>query len=96
MTLTTLISNAEMLQSAMDRGIFLQVVLNDRREDILHEQQVQLLEGKDSDGNDMRPYYSEDLKPEGWFHSKECHALCSVEKDGYQLPCRCTAQHRCA
>ena len=63
MTLTTLIRNAEMLQSAMERGIFLQVVLNDRREDILHEQQVQLLEGKDSDGNDMRPYYSEDLKP---------------------------------
>ena len=42
MTLTTLIRNAEMLQSAMERGIFLQVVLNDRREDILHEQQVQL------------------------------------------------------
>lgn len=71
MTLTTLIRNAEMLQSAMERGIFLQVVLNDRREDILHEQQVQLLEGKDSDGNDMRPYYSEDLKPEGWFYTKE-------------------------
>lgn len=67
MTLTTLIRNAEMLQSAMERGIFLQVVLNDRREDILHEQQVQLLEGKDSDGNDMRPYYSED----DYFSSRE-------------------------
>ena len=71
MTLTTLIRNAEMLQSAMDRGIFLQVVLNDRREEIIASQREQLLEGKDSDGNDMRPYYSEDLKPNGWFHSKE-------------------------
>lgn len=71
MTLTTLIRNAEMLQSAMDRGIFLQVVLNDRREEIIASQREQLLEGKDSDGNDMRPYYSEDLKPQGWFHSKE-------------------------
>lgn len=71
MTLTTLIRNAEMLQSAMDRGIFLQVVLNDRREEIIASQREQLLEGKDSDGNDMRPYYSEDLKPDGWFHSKE-------------------------
>ena len=71
MTLTTLLRNAEMLQSAMDRGIFLQVVLNDRREEIIASQREQLLEGKDSDGNDMRPYYSEDLKPNGWFHSKE-------------------------
>lgn len=71
MTLTTLIRNAEMLQSAMDRGIFLQVVLNDRREEIIASQREQLLEGKDSDGNDMRPFYSEDLKPNGWFHSKE-------------------------
>ena len=71
MTLTALIRNAEMLQSAMDRGIFLQVVLNDRREEIIASQREQLLEGKDSDGNDMRPYYSEDLKPNGWFHSKE-------------------------
>lgn len=71
MTLTTLIRNAEMLQSAMERGIFLQVVLNDRREEIIASQREQLLEGKDSDGNDMRPYYSEDLKPNGWFHSKE-------------------------
>lgn len=71
MTLTTLLRNAEMLQSAMDRGIFLQVVLNDRREEIIASQREQLLEGKGSDGNDMRPYYSEDLKPDGWFHSKE-------------------------
>lgn len=87
MTLTTLIRNAEMLQSAMDRGIFLQVVLNDRREEIVASQREQLLEGKDSDGNDMRPYYSEDLKPDGWFHSKESAMRYAVwKKTGISYP----------
>ena len=71
MTLTSLIRNAEMLRSAMDRGLFVQVALMDQREEIIRLQREQLFEGKDSDGNDMRPYYSEDLKPSGWFHSKE-------------------------
>lgn len=71
MTLESLIRNAEMLKSAMDRGIFLQAALMDERELILEKQRLQLLEGKDNDGNDMRPYYSEDIKPEGWFNSKD-------------------------
>ena len=71
MTLTSLLRNAELLQSAMDRGVFLQVALMDEREKIIASQREQLLEGKDSDGNDMRPYYSEDLQPQGWFKSKE-------------------------
>ena len=61
MTLTSLIRNAEMLRSAMDRGLFVQVALMDQREEIIRLQREQLFEGKDSDGNDMRPYYSEDL-----------------------------------
>ena len=71
MTLTALIRNAELLESAMDRGVFLQVALMDEMEQIIASQREQLLEGKDSDGNDMRPYYSEDLQPQGWFKSKE-------------------------
>ena len=71
MTLTSLLRNAELLQSAMDRGVFLQVALMDEREQIIASQREQLLEGKDSDGKDMRPYYSEDLQPQGWFKSKD-------------------------
>ena len=71
MTLELLIRNAEMLESAMDRGIFLQVALADDREKIMDLQREQLLEGKDNDGNDLRPFYSEDLQPEGWFKSKD-------------------------
>lgn len=71
MTLESLIRNAEMLESAMDRGIFLQVALVDEQEKIMDLQREQLLEGKDNDGNDLRPFYSEDLQPEGWFKSKD-------------------------
>lgn len=71
MTIDTLLRNAEMLQSAMERGIFLQAALADEREQIMASQREQLLEGKDNDGNDLRPFYSEDLKPQGWFHSKD-------------------------
>lgn len=71
MTIDILLSNAELLQSAMERGVFLQVALADEQEKIMTLQREQLLEGKDNDGNDMRPYYSEDLQPEGWFKSKD-------------------------
>lgn len=40
-------------------------------DDILDLQREQLFEGKRSDGQDMRPYYSEDLKPGGYFYSVE-------------------------
>ena len=71
MTLTSLLRNAELLEAAMERNTFLKVALMDDRESIIQKQREQLLEGKDNDGNDMRPYYSEDLQPEGWFKSRE-------------------------
>lgn len=40
-------------------------------DDILDLQREQLFEGKRSDGQDMRPYYSEDLKPKGYFYCVE-------------------------
>lgn len=40
-------------------------------EDILELQRIQLLEGKSANGEDIRPYYTEDLKPSGYFYSVE-------------------------
>lgn len=40
-------------------------------EDVMELQRMQLFQGKDSSGEDLRPYYSEDLKPTGYFHSVE-------------------------
>lgn len=39
--------------------------------DIMELQKAQLFEGKNSRGEDIRPYYSEDLKPSGYFYSVE-------------------------
>lgn len=66
-----LLSNVETLQASLDSGDVQRDVLERHREDIIELQQIQLLEGKGSDGEDLRPYYSEDLQPQGWFKSKE-------------------------
>lgn len=42
-----------------------------RGPEIMRLQKEQLFEGKASNGQDLRPYYSEDLKPSGYFHSVE-------------------------
>lgn len=51
-------------------GIIRDVVVR-HADDILDYQKRQLFEGKASSGEDLRPYYSEDLKPTGYFHSVE-------------------------
>lgn len=53
------------------RGPLLRDVLKVHEQDIVEQQRIQLLEGKDSKGNDMHPFYSEDLKPSGWFRTKD-------------------------
>ena len=52
-------------------GGMIRDVLVGHRSDILDLQKRQLFEGKASNGEDIRPYYSEDLKPGGYFHSRE-------------------------
>lgn len=50
-------------------GTFVRDVLVGHGDDILELQREQLFEGKASNGQDIRPYYSEDLKPGGFFYS---------------------------
>ena len=52
-------------------GAAVRDVLTGHTGDILDLQKRQLFEGKASSGEDIRPYYSEDLKPGGYFHSRE-------------------------
>jgi len=54
--------------------------------DILEQQRIQLLEGKDSGGEDIRPYYSEDLKPAGHFHSVESAGRYAAWKQDLTYP----------
>lgn len=55
-------------------GMMIRDVLGPRTGQIYALQLEQLFEGKASDGKDLRPFYSEDLKPGGYFHTKESAA----------------------
>jgi len=70
-----------LLQSDLIRN-----VLINHDSDIMELQQIQLLQGKASNGEDIRPYYSEDLKPSGYFHSVDSAGRYSAWKDGLPYP----------
>lgn len=69
MTIDGLLSNAKTLQQDMESGRIVRDVLMRHGEHIVEQQRIQLLMGKGSDGQDIRPYYSEDVKPRGYFKS---------------------------
>lgn len=55
--------------------------------DIMELQRQQLFAGLASNGQDIRPYYSEDLKPSGFFHSVESAGRYAAwKKDGISYP----------
>ena len=56
-----LTGNAEMLRD----------IITQYPNDIMELQKIQLFQGLASNGEDIRPYYSEDLKPSGYFHTVE-------------------------
>lgn len=68
--LATLRDNAIAVRDGLQNGSILRGVLTPRKDDIMSFQHQQLFEGKASNGEDMRPYYSEDLQPRGYFRSK--------------------------
>ena len=71
MTIEGLLANVEELQRSFATDKVMGRVLRKQEDAIIAAQRLQLFEGKDSEGNDLRPYYSEDLQPEGWFKSKD-------------------------
>ena len=70
MTLDGLLQNARALRQGMQASL-IREALKSHENEILEQQRIQLLEGKDSQGKDMHPLYSEDIKPRGWFNTKE-------------------------
>lgn len=54
--------------------------------DIIEMQRYQLLEGKASSGQDLRPYYTEDLKPRGYFKSAETAGRYAAWKQDLSYP----------
>ena len=71
MTIEGLLNNARALQAGLQGGSLMRSVLEGHGEDIIEQQRIQLLEGKASDGTEMHPFYSEDIKPRGWFTNRQ-------------------------
>lgn len=69
--LDDLLTRVRTVESGLKGGSLVRDAIVNHGEDILDLQRQQLFEGKASSGEDLRPYYSEDIKPRGWFHSVE-------------------------
>lgn len=68
-------------------GAMVRVVISAHPDDILELQKFQLFQGLAADGQDIRPYYSEDLKPTGYFHSVDSAGRYAAwKKDGIHYP----------
>lgn len=69
MMIDTLLENAKTLQTDMQSGRLVRDVMMRHEAHIIEQQRIQLLMGKGSDGRDLHPFYSEDIKPRGYFRS---------------------------
>lgn len=69
------------LQSEMIRDVLMK-----HQSDILEFQSIQLLRGKASSGDDIRPYYSEDIQPSGYFRSRDSAQRYSAWKENLYYP----------
>lgn len=81
---------AKDLKSKLDDGSLMREVLQAHEEDIMQEQHIQLLEGKGSDDNDLRPYYTEDIQPQGYFKSVETASNYMAWKESLNYPYQVT------
>lgn len=71
MTIDGLLNNARQLQADLSGGSIIRDVLEPHGNEIVDLQRTQLLAGKGSDGQDIHPFYTEDLKPKGYFRTRE-------------------------
>lgn len=91
MTLELLTQNVRALRDGM--GALIGEVVQQHEQDIIEYQRIQLLEGKNSDGEDMRPYYTEDLKPDGYFNSRESAGRYAAWKESLSYPFSVSRNH---
>lgn len=69
------------------KGEYIREVVSRHGEDIMDYQYQQLFSGITSSGEDIRPYYSEDIKPRGYFYSTESAGRYAAwKKDGISYP----------
>lgn len=69
--ISQLLGNARSLKAGMADGTIVREVLEPHGQEIVEQQRIQLLEGNGSDGKDLHPFYTEDLKPRGYFMNRD-------------------------
>ena len=85
--LNDLRSRVQYVNDGLISGELVRNVIVGHSDDILELQKLQLFQGLAADGQDIRPYYSEDLKPTGYFHSVESAGRYAAWKcDGINYP----------
>lgn len=84
--LNNLLEKVKAVEAGLTTGEALGDVLLYYGDDIMSLQIHQLFEGKASNGEDIRPYYSEDLKPTGYFRSRETAKNYSAWKEIIPYP----------
>lgn len=77
---------AKQLGQQMQDGSLVRGILRQHEQDIMEQQHIQLLEGKGSDGNDLRPYYTEDVQPHGYFRTQETASNYMAWKESLNYP----------
>ena len=81
-----LLSRVKNIGDGLTDGSLMRGVLMPYEGEILAKQKEQLFEGKSVTGEDMRPYYSEDLKPRGYFHSAQSAGRYAAWKQDLSYP----------
>lgn len=75
------------VNDGLQTGELIRNVVVNHPDDILELQKQQLFAGLASNGQDIRPYYSEDLKPSGYFYTVESAGRYAAwKKDGINYP----------
>ena len=84
--LTELLARVKAVESGLQTGEIVRTAVVRHGEEILDLQRLQLFAGTSSSGEDIRPYYSEDLKPSGYFYSVETAGRYAAWKSSLNYP----------
>lgn len=86
MTLQDLLARVEGVLAGLQGGEIPRLAVLPYGDDILTLQKEQLAGGQSASGEDLRPYYSEDIKPGGYFHSGATAANYAAWKQSISNP----------
>lgn len=84
--LNDLLQRVQTVNDGLQVGGLIRDVVIQYPDDILDLQKEQLFAGKASSGEDIHPYYTEDLKPSGYFYSVDTAKMYAAWKQTLDYP----------